>query len=234
MLLNAYDSAPGFHVLRNSENIGYTRSINIGVRWSGDDDVVLLNSDTLVTTGWLDGLRHTAFSEDRIGTVTPMSDNAGAFSFPRMGVPNPKAAHVGHEEWVHGITAATMNCAAVEVPTGSGFCMFIKRELFAEIGLFDQEAFPRGYGEENDFCLRAIANGWRNVITPRAYVFHARNASFGSERNDLLDAGMAVLRVRYPDYLPMVGEAFRSQPMLALREASARAVQGMEARTSLR
>src|SRR5690606_27338712 len=75
------------------------------------------------------------------------------------------------------------------VPTGNGFCMYIRRTALKDVGLLDAEAFPRGYGEENDFCMRALRSGWRNIIDDRTYVFHERNKSFGSEKESLIKQG---------------------------------------------
>ena len=43
----------------------------------------------------------------------------------------------------------------VGIPTAVGFCMYIRRECLKEVGEFRAEVFGKGYGEENDFCLRA-------------------------------------------------------------------------------
>ena len=69
----------------NETNIGYTRTANLGLRLAGDADVVLLNSDTVVGPHWLRNLKIAAYRRERIGSVTAVSDNAGAFSVPREG-----------------------------------------------------------------------------------------------------------------------------------------------------
>jgi hypothetical protein len=102
--------------------------------------------------------------------------------------------------------------------------MFIKRGLIDNIGDFDAVAFPRGYGEENDFCMRAINAGWRNVIAPAAFVFHHREASLGIEKDRLLAAGMKIIKRRYPNYIQRVKDAFSSSAMENLRRAAQRAV----------
>jgi GT2 family glycosyltransferase/glycosyltransferase involved in cell wall biosynthesis len=221
-LLNSYSRAGGYEILTNERNLGYTKTINIGVRFAGADDVVLLNSDTVVTPGWLDGLIEASRRGESIGTVTAMGDNAGAFSFPEKDQPNPKPDGVSHVEHVDAILRRTAALAPVEVPTGSGFCMFIRREVFDRIGYFDEEAFPRGYGEENDFCMRALKAGFRHVISPYAYVFHTRSASFGAEKETLIKGAVETVMRRHPDYVPLVKAAFASPEMLALRAAATR------------
>lgn len=219
-LLDAYSRAEGFEIRENERNLGYTKTINIGVRAAGEDDVVLLNSDTVVTPGWLDGLIEAARRGDDIGTATAMGDNAGAFSFPRKDQPNPKPDRMTHAEHAEAILLRTRGLAPVETPTGSGFCMYIRREVFSRIGFFDEEAFPRGYGEENDFCMRALKAGFRHVISPYAYVFHTRSASFGAEKEKLIKSAVETVMRRHPDYVPLVKAAFASPEMLALRAAA--------------
>ena len=219
-LLAEFGSREGFHLITNDRNLGYTRTINVGIRWAAGDDVLLLNSDAIVTPGFLEGLRRTALADPDIGTVTAMGDNAGAFSFPEFNQPNPKPASISHEDHAAAILARTASCAPVEVPTGSGFCMYIRRSVFDDIGLFDEDAFPRGYGEENDFCMRALHSGWRNVISPHAYVFHERTASFGAEKEKLIKHAIDTVTKRHPDYSARVKAAFNSPAMLELREAA--------------
>lgn len=192
-------------VERNAANRGYTRSVNIGMQLAGDADVVLLNSDTEVGPRWLQSLRLAAYTDATIGTVTAVSDNAGAFSVPELEQYCPIPAR-----WdLPAAQRAVLQQAGLrfpELPTGNGFCMFVKRGLIARIGLMDADAFPSGYGEENDFCQRAERAGYRNVIAGHVLVRHERSASFGDARRAALGVqGMAVLRSRYPGYEAAVG-----------------------------
>jgi GT2 family glycosyltransferase len=218
-LLSRYADANGVRVIDNNGNIGYTKTVNSGIREAGRDDVILLNSDTVVTPNWLAGLRAAAYAETKIGTVTAMSDNAGAFSFPIQGVTNPKPDYMSHDDYAMRVIQATIDCKFVDVPTGSGFCMYLRRKMIDGIGMFDEAAFPRGYGEENDYCMRAIKAGWRNIITPWSFVYHVRTASFKGEKEKLVQAGVDVVTRRYPEYSKMVRAAFSSDAMNDLRNA---------------
>ncbi|MDR3389389.1 MAG: glycosyltransferase [Rudaea sp.] len=204
-LLAAYADRPHILVRRNADNLGYTRSTNLGIELAGDADVVLLNSDTQVGPRWLQGLRQVAYADERIGTVTAVSDNAGAFSVPEL-----EQACAVPSRWSLPMTqrALLQNIGGClpELPTGNGFCMFVKRALLDRVGVLDAEAFPSGYGEENDLCQRAERVGYRHVIAGNVFVHHERSASFGAERRATLGAqGMQVLRSRYPDYEARVG-----------------------------
>ncbi len=69
---------------------------------------------------------------------------------------------------------------SVEIPTTVGFCMYIKRSCIDAVGLFDENTFGRGYGEECDFCLRASQKGWGHVLCADTFVYHAGGVGFGS------------------------------------------------------
>jgi GT2 family glycosyltransferase len=217
-VLNNYSKIKNITVLYNKENIGYTKTVNKGINASKDDDVVLLNSDTIVTFNWLEELYKTAYSNSTIGTVTAMSDNAGSFSFPKEGVKNTKPPSVLQNNYAKIITKNSKYFPPVNVATGSGFCIYLKRKLLDEIGLFDEKRFSRGYGEENDFCMRAIKFGWRNVISPGVFIFHTRTASFGMEKESLVKKGLKEVIKKYPNYNEEVKKSFGSDDINKLRK----------------
>jgi GT2 family glycosyltransferase/glycosyltransferase involved in cell wall biosynthesis/tetratricopeptide (TPR) repeat protein len=187
------------HIINNENNLGYTKTINLGIKWAGNDDIILLNSDTIVGLRWLQNLQIAAYHDIDIATVTAMSDNAGAFSVPTMGRANELPKWLTFGELTRAIAH---NCENVypDVPTGNGFCLYIRRAVFDRIGLFDEVTFPRGYGEENDFCMRALAAGWRHIIDDRTLVRHVRSASFKGEKTALYEAGGKAILERYPAY----------------------------------
>lgn len=186
-------------VLVNKSNLGFTRTVNRGIAALPDHDVIILNSDARVTPGWVEGLRIAAQSAPKIATVTAMSDRAGAFSAPNIGNENDLPDGVDEATFARSFRRRSLGLYPV-VPTGNGFCMYISRACLDEIGALDAEAFPRGYGEENDFCMRARRAGWHNIIDDRTYVFHDRSKSFGAAKGELMAAGRAVIDARYPDY----------------------------------
>ena len=223
-ILEEADREGGVTVLTNPHNLGFTRTVNRGIREAGQDDVVLLNSDARVTPRWLEGLRRAAGSDARIGTVTPMSDRAGAFSAPLMGNENTLPNHVNEIDYAMAFRRRSQGLYPV-VPTGNGFCMYIRRSCIDEVGMFDESAFPRGYGEENDFCMRARQAAWINIVDDRTYVFHDRGKSFKDEKSELLQAGRKVLDARYPDYQAAIKVFSEGAP---LKLARFRARQALE------
>lgn len=188
-----------FVVVNNNQNMGFTRTVNKGLDLCKNDDVVILNSDARVTPFWLESILFAANTDSNIATVTPMSDRAGAFSAPNIGNNNKLPLGVSEIEYSKAFRRRSIGLYPT-VPTGNGFCMYIRRSCIDEVGKLDEKAFPRGYGEENDFCMRARKKGWRNIIDDRTYVFHDRSKSFGDSKNDLMLAGRKIVDSRYPDY----------------------------------
>jgi GT2 family glycosyltransferase/glycosyltransferase involved in cell wall biosynthesis len=220
-MLSSFDKEGGFRIIHNESNLGYTRTVNKAINLCAPNDIVLLNSDTIVTPRWVEGLRDTIYASDDIGTATAMGDHAGAFSFPNANEANPMPEDASHALWATTLIRAAEKCEPVEVPTGNGFCIYIRREVVDQIGLFDEKLFPRGYGEENDFCMRAKAAGWKNLISPRTYIFHERSVSFGAEKTKLLEHATEVMTKRHPSYFCEVKQAFSSDSINQLREALA-------------
>lgn len=198
-ILSRYEHNDRIRVLKNPHNIGFTKTINRGISETSDDHVILLNSDARVTPGWIEGMLMAYSSHPKIATVTAMSDRAGAFSAPEIGNSNNLPAGVDEISFARAFRRRGLGLYP-PVPTGNGFCMFISRDCITAIGSLDSDAFPKGYGEENDFCMRALRAGWRNVIDDKTYVFHERSKSFGSAKENLMSAGRAVLDERYPEY----------------------------------
>lgn len=216
MLEKAVADRPNVLLVNNEQNLGYTRTINKGIALAPDDDIVLLNSDTSVGPRWLQNMRSAAYRDLDIGTVTAISDNSGAFSVPKMGQANDFPVWLQSEEIARSITQNS-NGIYPETPTGSGFCIYIRRELMNDIGLFDESAFPRGYGEENDFCMRSLCAGWRHVVDDKTLVYHVRSASFQGEKTALYKPGREVVDKRYPEYKALVTHFVNSASMDLMR-----------------
>lgn len=206
-LLAGYADRANFDVVTNEVNLGYTCTVNKAIGLCVPDDVVLLNSDTVTTARWLDNLRYAAYAQPRVATVTAMSDHAGAFSAPEIGTFNPVGPHLTRDVQARLIVQAQEG-RLIEVPTGNGFCMYMRRTAIEALGTFDEQKFPRGYGEENDFCMRAVRRGWLNLVCDKAYVFHKRSQSFQGEKEALMLAGATQLGQDYPEYR-MLTQRFR-------------------------
>jgi len=215
-LLARFAAQSRIRVLNHETNRGFTATANRGIAEAGRADVVLLNADTEVGPNWLTGLRRAARADDAIASATAVSDNAGAFSVPELEQYNALPAGWDTERAARALWQRA-GLVHPHLPTGNGFCMYLRRDALDAVGAFDEAAFPQGYGEENDWCQRAAARGLHHVIAGNVFVRHARSASFGDERRAALGrAGMAVLRKRWPRYEADVGASLHSYERLVL------------------
>lgn len=156
-------------LVRHEAARGFVQSANRAFRETDGDYVALLNSDTLVTPGWLARLVAAAESDERIGCVMPMSNHC---SFHSLAVPMgwnvfQYAADLGRR----------MRCTAFDAVTASAFCLLFRRAALEDVGPFD-EAFGLGYGEESDWSMRARHRGWKVAGAEDAFVYHRGRVSF--------------------------------------------------------
>ena len=201
---------------KQSTNRGFPGAVNIGIRLAGENDVVVLNSDAYVSKGWLSRLREVAYSDVDIGTVTPISNDATIYSYPQTNIANPTLSDEQR--------TLTADCAwdangrvALDIPTAHGFCVYIRRHCLDDIGLLREDIFGRGYGEENDFSMRAYHKGWRNVVAPGIYVGHVGGQSFTAARTHLIARNLQILNRLHPGYDRLVQAWIDANPLAPAR-----------------
>jgi len=202
-------------ISRNEVNLGFVKSCNLGMRDSSDSDVILLNSDTIVCAGWVNNLKHAAYSRENVGTVTPLTNNGTICSIPEFAAANEIPPGYTVDEFAE-LVAKCSNRFYIELPTCVGFCVFIKRTLLERVGYFDEEAFGLGYGEENDFSCRAQKAGFVDIIDDATYVYHRGNCSFGKKQKELAERNSKVLRDRHPHYFDNVAKFCSQNPLSAI------------------
>lgn len=194
----------GFRYERNPKNLGFVGNCNRAVfelDRSGND-VLLLNSDTVTTPGFIEELSAVLHSSPTHGVVCARSNNATIASIPhRLRAPAPRT--IERSAAVHAALSPLLPRFSVS-PVSMGFCFLVRRDLIDQYGLFD-EIYAPGYGEENDFCLRINEAGYTSLIAHHAIVYHAGALSFqGEKRNALRSAHEAILVGRYPHYTASV------------------------------
>lgn len=184
-------------LVHNAVNLGFIRTMNRAMALSPNKDVVWLNADTRVHGAWLDRLRQVAYSAEDIASVTPFTNNGELMSFPRSQVCHDLPSAQAQAELDE--LARQVNSAPMEIETGCGFCLYIKRAALDQVGYLDEVHLARGYGEETDWCLRAREHGWRHMGAPNVFVAHQGGISFGAEKVMRVAHNNAILRKRYPD-----------------------------------
>lgn len=180
-----------------TRNQGYIKAVNYGIQKT-DGNVLLLNSDTMVTPGWLEKLQRCLESDSRIGIVCPLSNNATLLSVPMINQDN----HINIPiDIISYLVEDSSERNYPRIPTGVGYCMLIRRALFNDLGLFDQ-AYGKGYGEENDFSVRAWSAGYQIACADDTYVYHKGESSFSTVFPDLNETmrNAEILHRRFPKY----------------------------------
>ncbi len=207
-----------FTFLENDRNLGFVATVNRGMQQHPDRDVVLLNADTEVYGNWLDRLRAHVPVASKVGSITPLSNNAEIASYPYFIRDNQFALDIDFAA-LDALAARAGSGRTCPTPTAVGFCMYIPRACLHDVGYFDEKTFGRGYGEENDFCLRASALGYTHLLAGDVFVRHAGGTSFGEEKQARARAAWKLLKKRYPHYAQCVTDFVTNDPALPLRRA---------------
>ena len=221
----------GFNLSRNDENLRFTKTVNRGFAKSTGDFVVLLNSDTIVTTYWLEKILYCFQSDPQTGIVGPLSNAA---SWQTVPVREDKVnggwmvnqIPAGYSIELMGHLVETVSTRQYpSVPSVNGFCYVISREVINAIGTLDEEYFPTGYGEEDDFSIRARHAGFSIRVADDTYVYHAKSKSYTKEVRKVLTVGgrksldkkhgkeeieNLIAAWKAEQYLPEIGQAIES------------------------
>jgi len=190
--------------VRRERNLGFVENCNDAIRsiLPTGRDVLLLNSDTRVTAGFLEEMWDVLHAHEKHGAVSPRSNNATIFSVPVYERLPPDASY---ELWrsIRGLLPRYQ-----VMPTAVGFCLLLRNTVLRQLGLFDPVYSP-GYNEENDLICRINRHGYSAVVAHQAFVFHLESASFGPGKQRLERRNRRVLDDRYPEYLRKITEHMR-------------------------
>jgi GT2 family glycosyltransferase len=215
---------PRWRLVSQPYNLGFVASANLGMRLT-QTDVILLNSDTEVTPGWLERMTGCLASDGSIATATPWSNNGEIVSIPKFCAANPAPSNAsGIAERISQFVENSGGLEYPELPTAVGFCVGISRKAIDEIGMFDAEHFGRGYGEENDFSLRAGKEGFRNVLCVDTYVVHHGGSSFGPLGMRPDEKSMQRLLQLHPGYQEEIAAFIQADPLGPVRDSICKTV----------
>lgn len=157
-------------ILEPSENLGFSGGVNLAANSVLDSDFeafLLLNNDTLVPPNAVKYLAKGLF-DNSLDMVSP-----NIYCYPEK-----------HKVWAKGyyynrfiglITQRNISFMPGTIFYLSGCCVLICRKVFKDIGLLDTSFFM--YGEDVEFCYRALQRGFRIGIVEKAYIYHKGNVS---------------------------------------------------------
>ncbi len=203
-------------LIRHPAPLGFPAAANAGIAAVTDGDAVLLNSDTLVPPGWLERLRAAAWSNPDIGTVTPFSNEASILSYPGASGTNPPPDQTATNR-LDRLAHRANGGEVTDIPVGVGFCLYLRRDCLNATGPFRADIFAQGYGEENDFCLRARRLGWRNVALTGLFVGHHGGASFNGTARHLQRRNGRIIEDLHPGHDAVIARFVADDPLADAR-----------------
>ncbi len=216
-LLNEIERSdvPKWQFISNSENIGFVKTANRGLK-ATSGHTILLNADTLVTSGWLACFVEAIETIPDLATATPWSNNAEICSLPETLVNNPLP---DDPDYLAQQLKNLIPPVYPEIPTAVGFCMLITAQAKQRVGYFNELIFGHGYGEENDYSLRTAMAGMRNVVVDNAYVVHIGNQSFMEKGLRPNKQTMDRLLALHPDYAMQIDNFIKKDPLAPIRKS---------------
>lgn len=214
---------------RRERNVGFPANANGGFAAAAPADVVILNSDCVVAAGWLEGLRHAAYSDTAIATATALANEGSVVSVPEAGALLSQA-----DPEAFGAAAAAVRTRSLRLRprliTAVGHCVYVRRDALELVGEFDL-AFSPGYGEEVDFSQRCLHAGLEHVAADEVLVLHHGGASLGAggESNPVQHQHELMIAGRYPYYHNAVHalQADRAAPLARSLTVARRALKGL-------
>ncbi len=205
-------------LLENEENLGFVKSVNRALQ-KVENDFVILNTDTEVPPLWLERLLYPIKKMESVASTTPFTNAGTIASFPKFLEDNAIFEGLPLDELDKHFWQVNAKNHYAAMPTGVGFCMGVNYKLTQEIGFFDEASFGKGYGEENDWCQRAIEHGYKNLLVPNLFVYHKHGGSFAADlKQKLLGENYAKLLQKHPSYEKQVQEYVKKDPHKVLRE----------------
>ena len=158
-------------VVRHDVNRGFVGTMNDAFDRRGGRDVLLVTTDVVVFSGWVEGLQ-AASAGDGVASATAATNNGSIATLPA-------ARDLTRWEELEPLAVAALAAdhPAVDIPVAVGHCLFLRDDALSAVGGFD-DAFSPGYGEEVDWSLRAARGGWRHRLAPSVVVWHDGGQSF--------------------------------------------------------
>jgi GT2 family glycosyltransferase len=160
-------------VISAGKNLGFAGGNNRGMALASGRHLVLLNNDTIVTEGWLEGMLDVLDEHPDVGLVGPCTNYA---SGPQV---VPDASYRDLSEMEEFAEKWSLEHVGRSEPARRlvGFCLLVRHEVAKAIGGLD-ERFGDGNCEDDDYCLRAFQAGFRARIAQDVFIHHTDIRAF--------------------------------------------------------
>ncbi|MBW5447382.1 glycosyltransferase [Cohnella sp. CFH 77786] len=196
-----------FRILETNQ--GFSGAVNVGLMMSKGRTIALLNNDTVVTEKWLRNLLYCLNSDPGTGMVGPVTNYISGEQKIHVHYRKLEEMHAFARKHNHRRPAMWRDSDWLR-----GFCLVFRRELFEEIGYFD-EGFEIGNFEDNDYNIRVRLAGKRLVIAGDTFIHHFGSVSMralGSSLFELNHRNESYYAVKWNDPIGWVQRAVQHAP----------------------
>jgi GT2 family glycosyltransferase len=177
------DKYPQVKLIELEYNTGFASAVNVGIKQSKGDFIVLLNNDTEVTPNWLTNILQPFDRDQSIGIVT--SKLLNFFNREIIDSAGDVMNIVGQaKSRGYGVSDKENYTKSEFVFLATGGASAYKKELFKEVGLFEETFFM--YFEDADLSFRAQKKGFKVWYEHSAVLYHHHRAS-SNKRKSLLE-----------------------------------------------
>lgn len=167
---------PDIALIENGYNAGFPKGCNQGAAAAAGELLLLLNNDTLVTPGWLEGLRRNLLSDPLIAAVGPVTNSAYYWTQ----IPSHYTTVEEMDRFSESVRMSAANHPMEERLKLIGFCMLLRREAYEAAGGMD-ERFGIGNYEDDDLSLRLRLLGYKLMLCRDTFIHHYGSVSFKAD-----------------------------------------------------
>lgn len=187
-------------LILNADNRGFAAGNNQGLAIATGEYLVMLNNDTHVTPGWLRTMINHMRRNPELGLLGPVTNNIG----------NEARIDIFYDDMTQMLARAAQYTHAhlgqlYPLRTAAFFCVMLKRAVFEKIGPLD-EAFGRGFFEDDDYCRRVEQSGLKIACAEDVFIHHHLSASFNKlksqDRQKLFDENKKIYEAKWGQWIP--------------------------------
>jgi GT2 family glycosyltransferase len=206
---------PDLSLVLNSENRGFAAGNNQGARQAAGDYLVFLNNDTIVTSGWIEGLLAYLQADPNIGLVGPVTNSTGN----EARIPVDYDSPAGLEAFAARL-AREMPGRSFDIRSLALYCAMARRDQFLTLGGLD-ERFGAGMFEDEDLAVRYQQAGLRLACAEDVFIHHFWRAVFGSMEKDRYDRLFNENRRKFEEKWGRKWQPYQARPLSAFRSKKA-------------
>ena len=170
------DRVRDMKVIFNRENVGFPKGCNQGMALASGEEILLLNSDTIVTPRWLTQLRCALYADERNGAVSCAANQVSNYQQVKTDGYSDFAGLLSFAERFNHTDPAKWERRTMLV----GFCFFLRRSVYESLGGFD-ERFSPGNFEDADYSIRMLQAGYHLIFAGDTFIHHFGSASFAKK-----------------------------------------------------